>query len=439
MNQLPNVCVVEDDEVMGESLRARLSMEGFNVDLCRRAQEAYEKISRQYCDILLCDIRLPDMSGGDLFLKILKNVSHVPPTVFMTAHGTVEHAVDLLKMGAQDYITKPFDPQSLIQKLKSINNVYFDNPAHPQLGVSPEMKSVEKQLNKIARYTATPVLITGESGVGKEVIARRLHNLQADSAAFVATNCTAIPENLIESELFGHEKGAFTGAVKTHKGVFEQAHGGTLFLDEIGDMPFFLQSKLLRVLQQKSFKRVGGEKDIQVSVQLIFATNKNLQKLTDEGNFREDLFYRINVMHIHVPPLRDRKEDILWLCDLFINEHGKNYPGKQLSLDDSAKDVLLNHHWPGNVRELEHTIERACILCNGPVIKARDVLPNTPERSFGTSSIPLKEYLESLEKEKIHSSLLKHDWCINLTAGTLNISRKSLWEKMKKYNLEKAK
>ncbi|HEY5601845.1 MAG TPA: sigma-54 dependent transcriptional regulator [Gammaproteobacteria bacterium] len=432
-----NVCLVEDDVIMGEALHSRLSVEGFNVDLCRRAQDAFEKISRQNYDVLLCDIHLPDMSGGNLFQRLLQDVPRVPPTVFMTAHGTVEHAIDLVKMGAKDYIIKPFDTNSLIEKLKAIISCSTDGFFLEQLGISPEMQTVQQQLKKIGQYKETPVLITGESGVGKEIVARHLHDVQTGSAAFVATNCTAIPDNLFESELFGHEKGAFTGAVKTHKGVFEQAHGGTLFLDEIGDIPLSLQMKLLRVLQDRRFKRIGGEIDVQVSVRLIFATNKNLQKLTDDGEFRKDLFYRINVIHIQIPPLRERKEDILWLADRFLKEHHNNYPGKHYALDDSAQEALLNHQWPGNVRELKHTIERACILCDGSVLTARDLLPASPERMFGTSSGSLTTYLETLEKEKIHSMLLKYDWRINLTAKHLNISRKCLWEKMKKYHIDK--
>jgi DNA-binding NtrC family response regulator len=437
MVQVTKVCVVEDDAILGESLRNRLSIAGFNVDLYQRAQDAYEKICQQYCDIVLCDIHLPDMNGGDLFQKLLREAPQVPPTLFITGYGKVEHAVDLIKLGAVDYITKPFDPQSLIQKIKSIQNNTCNTTSYTKLGNSAAMQDIQEQLTKIAQYQETPVLITGESGVGKEVVARCLHELQTSDAAFVATNCTAMPESLIESELFGHEKGAFTGASKAHKGVFEQAHGGTLFLDEIGDMPLYLQAKLLRVLQERNFKRVGGEKDVLVSLRLIFATNKNIQSLTDGKNFREDLFYRINVMHIHIPPLRERKEDILWLAERFINEHHKNYSGKHLSLDDSAKDALLSYHWPGNVRELKHTIERACILCDSAVIRAHNLLPNYPARTFGTSSVPLKEYLESLEKEKIHSVLSNYDWCINLTAEHLKISRKCLWEKMKKYQIDK--
>jgi len=270
-------------------------------------------------------------------------------------------------------------------------------------------------------------------------VSRYLHKQQKNPGHFVAINCSAIPEGLKESELFGHEKGAFTGATRIHKGVFEQSHNGTLLLDEIGEMPLFIQVKLLRVLQERTIKRVGGEQEIGISLRLIFATNKNLEEQVKKGLFREDLYFRINVIHTYVPELRKRKEDILWLTDRFIKEHQQNYPDKKITLHDSAKQALLNHKWPGNVRELKHTIERACIMSNNSIIRAHDILinPNKPERSFGTSSTSLKEYLESREKDKIASVLLQHNGCISQSAEHLNISRKSLWEKMKKYSIEK--
>ena len=442
MDYTPNICVIEDDPIMGESLRQRLCMEGFDVDLYDRAHTAYEGIRRNCCDIMLCDIRLPDMNGLDLYRKLLDDKCVVPPTVFMTAHGTVEHAVDMLKLGAADYITKPFEPEVLINKLKAITitpQSAENNPGECELGISPSIMAIQKHLNKLARYLETPLLITGESGVGKEVVSRYLHQQQENDGPFIAVNCSAIPENLIESELFGHEKGAFTGATRTHKGVFEQALGGTLLLDEIGEMPLFMQSKLLRVLQDRAIKRVGGEKEINISVRLIFATNKDLEQQVMKGQFREDLFFRINVIHTTIPALRKRKEDILWLSERFIKEHQENYPDVEITLHESAKLALLNHTWPGNIRELKHAIERACILSNNSIIREQDILtnPKEPERSFGTSSTSLKSYLESLEKEKIETVLIQHSGSINQSAGQLNISRKSLWEKMKKYGIEK--
>ncbi|MEJ2179162.1 MAG: sigma-54 dependent transcriptional regulator, partial [Gammaproteobacteria bacterium] len=365
-----------------------------------------------------------------------------PPTVFITAHGTVEHAVDVLKLGAADYVTKPFEPESLINILKAITIIpksAQNDPNKCELGISSSMMAIQKHLNKLARYHTTPLLITGESGVGKEVVSRYLHQQQENDGPFIAVNCSAIPESLIESELFGHEKGAFTGATRIHRGVFEQAHGGTLLLDEIGEMPLFMQSKLLRVLQDRAIKRVGGEEEIDISVRLIFATNKDLEQQVIKGQFREDLFFRINVIHTTIPALRKRKEDILWLSERFIKEHQENYPGVEITLHESAKLALLNHTWPGNIRELKHAIERACILSNNSILREQDILtnPNEPERTFGTSSTSLKGYLESLEKEKIESVLLQHNGCINQSADHLNISRKSLWEKMKKYDIEK--
>lgn len=440
--QTAKVCVVEDDAVMGAALRDRLTMEGFMVDWCQEAHQAYDIVLNNCCDILLCDILLPDMNGADLYHKLLKETLHVPPTVFITAHGSITNAVDLLKLGATDYITKPFDPKVLVDKLKSISSClshHARDRCSPQLGISSTMQMIEANLSKLAHYKETPLLITGESGVGKEVVAQFLHKLQSKHAPFVAINCSAVPESLIESELFGHEKGSFSGAIKIHKGVFEQANGGILFLDEIGDMPLFMQAKLLRVMQERSFKRIGGERDISVSLRVIFATNKDLEQMTQEGNFREDLYYRINVIHIHIPPLRERKQDIMWLSKLFLREHQNKYPDNNLSLDQSAKEALLSHNWPGNVRELKHSIERACILSSASTIRAQDLIPTSPERTFSTNNISLKEYLESLEKEKIHSVLLEYNWCMHQTADQLNISRKSLWEKIKKYGIKKQK
>jgi len=442
MNNRPNICVIEDDPIMGESLRQRLQMEGFVVDLYDRGHAAYERLQRKYCDIMLCNIHLPDMNGVDLFQKLLDEEYNVPPTIFITAHGTVEHAVDMLKLGATDYITKPFDPDKLITKLKAITIIPANTKTDTvecELGVSPTMLAIQKHLKNLARYHETPLLITGESGAGKEVVANYLHHQQKNSGPFIAINCSAIPDGLIESELFGHEKGAFTGATRTHKGVFEKAQGGTLLLDEIGEMPLYMQAKLLRVLQERAIKRVGGEKEISISLRLIFATNKDLEHQVSEGLFRADLFFRINVIHTCVPALRKRKEDILWLADRFIKEHQQTYPDTKITLHDSAKHALLSHTWPGNVRELKHTIERACIMSNNSIITEQDVLTNSnkPGRSFGTSSTSLKEYLESLEQEKIKTILLQYNGCINQSAEHLNISRKSLWEKMKKYGIEK--
>ena len=441
-NYKPNVFVIEDDPIMGESLRQRLSMEGFAVNLYSRADAAYTGLQRKYCDIMLCDVRLPDMNGADFFQRLLDDDCEVPPTIFMTAHGSVELAVELLKLGATDYITKPFNPDDLIDKLKSITILPQRggvDSAEYELGISATMLAIQRHLKKLSRYQETPLLITGESGVGKEVVANYLHLQQNNSGPFVAINCSAIPENLIESELFGHEKGAFTGATRTHKGVFEQAHGGTLLLDEIGDMPLFMQAKLLRVMQERKIKRVGGEKEIDISARLIFATNKDLEHQVGIGKFREDLFFRINVIHTSIPPLRKRKEDILWLAERFIKQHQQNYPGTEITLHETAKCALLNHSWPGNIRELKHTIDRACIISSNSVIREQDILesPNKPDRSFGTNSASLKEYLETLEKEKLEAVLLQYGGSITRTAEHLNISRKSLWEKMKKYSITK--
>lgn len=440
--QKTNICVIADDPVMGESLRNRLIMEGFDVDIYDRIYTAHERLQQNYCDIMLCDIRKPYMNGVDLYHKLLNEKCNIPPTVFITSDDTIEQTTDLLKHESTDFVTNPFDQEDLVKKLKAITITPHDPDTdidECEIGISPTMLAIQKHLKKLSHYHETPLLITGKSGVGKEVVARYLHKQQKNKGPFVAINCSAIPENLIESELFGHEKGAFTGATRTHKGVFEQAHGGTLLLDEIAEMPVFMQAKLLRVMQERTIRRVGGEKDINIMLRLIFSTNKDLEQQVREGMFREDLFFRINVIHTRVPDLQKRKEDILWLAHRFIKEHQDNYPGATITLHDSAKQALLNHTWPGNIRELKHSIERACIMSSDSTIRDQDVLsnPNKPDRSFGSSSTSLKEYIESLEKEKIESILLQYNGCINQSAEHLNISRKSLWEKMKKYCIEK--
>lgn len=440
MDFRPNVCVINDDPVMSESLRHRLSMEGFDVDLYDRAHIAFEGLQQKNCDIMLCDMQLPDMTGIDLYQKIVREERDVPPFVFMATHDAHETEVGLLEYGETHFVTKPFDHAILISKLKAITVIpsSADN-IECVLGISPVLLAIQEHLKNLSRYHETPLLITGASGVGKEVVARYLHQQQKTDGPFVAINCAAIPESLIESELFGHEKGAFTGASKTHKGVFEQANNGTLLLDEIGEMPLYLQVKLLRVLQERTIKRVGGEQDIGISLRLIFATNKDLAEQVKKGQFREDLYFRINVIHTFVPELRKRKEDILWLAERFIKEHQNNYPGEKIILHESAKHALLNHPWPGNVRELKHSIERACIMSNNSTIRDHDIRanPNRPERSFGTSSTSLKEYMESRERDKIKLVLSQHNGNISSSAKHLNICRKSLWEKMKKYSIDK--
>ncbi|MCW8829543.1 MAG: sigma-54 dependent transcriptional regulator [Gammaproteobacteria bacterium] len=430
------LCLVEDDPIMGESLCYRFELEGFRCDWFKTALAAQSHIGTEDYAALISDIRLPDMSGTELFEQLLKEGRTLPPTIFITGFGSIGDAVELLKKGAADYITKPFDLDILMEKVRAIcrEQIPQGEERAPVLGISATMRTLEQTLCRVSGHDAT-VLITGESGVGKEHAARFLHRCAFGESdrPFVAVNCGAIPEGLMESELFGSEKGAFTGAVRTRRGVFEQANGGTLFLDEIGDMPPNMQVRLLRVIQERQVVRVGGETPIPLDLRLICATHRDLKQMVSEGTFREDLYYRINVVHVHIPPLRERREDILWFTRLFLNEID---PDNERHLLPSAEQQLLQHDWPGNLRELHHSIERATILTPEPGIGASafagDVVDDESD-----SSTDLRDRLSRYEHQLITEALRRHDFQINETANELGISRKNLWEKMKKLGIER--
>jgi DNA-binding NtrC family response regulator len=297
------------------------------------------------------------------------------------------------------------------------------------------MTRIAEILPRLARE-AKIVLLTGESGVGKEVVARALHRLAGADTPFVALNCAALTESLLETELFGHEKGAFTGATRSRRGVFEQAHGGTLLLDEVGDMPLSMQAKLLRVIQERQVVRVGGERSIPVDVRLICATHRDLRTMVQQGSFREDLYYRIHVIQLRIPPLRERREDILWLARRFLLEYAQSHGGAAKSLSPEAEEALVAYDWPGNVRELRHTLERACILSTAPLIDAGDLFP-LQEKTGGEAQplTALDDYLRECERAYLKEALARHGYQIGRTAAALGISRKTLWEKMKKLSL----
>jgi DNA-binding NtrC family response regulator len=442
MDTKPSLCLVEDDPIMGESLCDRFELEGFHCDCFKSGGKAIEKIhSRRYAAVV-SDIRLPDVSGEELFQAMLQKELYLPPWVFITAYGSVDRAVAMLKLGAADYITKPFDLDELIDKLRRLCQERLApaerGSSRGRLGVSACMRRIEETLPRLAKQAGT-ILITGESGVGKEVLAREIHRLEsARSGPFVAVNCGGLAESLLESELFGHERGAFTGALRTKRGVFEQANAGTLFLDEIGDMPPVMQVKLLRAIQDRAITRVGGEASIPIDLRLICATHRDLKRLVEQGTFREDLYYRIHVIHLRVPSLRERKEDIRWFAGQFLAEYAARYPHDSKVLTPAAEHALLNHAWPGNLRELRHCIERACILTEGANIGASSLFDlgdgeviDSPDNSNGN----LNSYLEACEKTRILESLAANGWHIGQTAGQLGISRKNLWEKMKKLGI----
>lgn len=431
------VCLVEDDEVMGEALSDRLKLEGFECDWFRQGRPALETLGRKRYDAVVSDIQLPDVNGEALFEEAREAGAELPPWLFITGYGAIDGAVRMLKLGAEDYLTKPVDIRALLDKLRTV--CARGRPAaagEPTLGLSRAMRAIEAMLPKLAGSSGT-VLITGESGVGKEEVARALHRLRDIDGRrpFIAVNCGALSETLLEAELFGHVRGAFTGAVRDRKGVFEQADGGTLFLDEIGDMTPAMQVKLLRAIQERQIVRVGGDMPIPVNIRLVCATHRDLKKMVEAGEFREDLYYRIHVIHLHIPPLRERREDILWLTERLLDRCATEHGGIVRRLHRSAEKPLLDYPWPGNIRQLKHVLERACILSSQPLL--------TPELLFGELPAPqeeetealLADYLQDCERHYIENALRANRWRMAETAAAIGISRKNLWEKMRKLGI----
>ncbi len=438
------ICLIEDDEIIGEALTDRFDVEGIACDWYREGSSAIGALERsKYC-LVVSDINLPDMDGESLFKSLLKRNLVLPPFLFITGYGSVDQAVRLLKMGAQDYLTKPFEVTELISKLCDLcPQLCGIDQAQPRLGVSNTMRALETVLVKLAASDST-VLITGESGVGKEYVARALHDasesVEGRSEPFVAVNCSAIPEQLLEAELFGFEKGAFTDAVRDKRGLFEQANGGTLFLDEIGDMPLSMQVKILRAIQERSIQRVGSERTIGIDIRLIVATHQDLRKMVQAGDFRQDLYYRINVVHIEIPPLRERREDIAWYTQMFLEEYRKKKDGRRFTLHPNAEQASLSYPWPGNIRELHNSLERACVLSPSPTISVDYLFDDAWHANMlNLGDVPddtLAAYIEQCEKAYIQRVLAVNNGRIADTAGALGISRKTLWDKMRRLGLK---
>ena len=439
MKTLP-VCLIEDDQIMGESLIDRFQLEGIEVTWLRTLASGREALQQRRFGVVVSDIRLPDGDGGDLYLEIKASSTEPPPYLFITGHGTIDRAVALLKAGAADYVTKPFDLDRLVEKVREVIESGAEPETHAttgELGVSPAMRRIEQSLPRLARH-ASAVLITGESGAGKEHVAQLFHQFARDDdvCPFVAVNCAALPEGLLEAELFGYEKGAFTGAAKMKKGLLEQASCGTLFLDEIGEMPLPMQSKLLRAIQDRRITRIGSEISIPVGFRLVCATHRDLKAMVAQGSFREDLFYRINVIHVRVPPLRERPEDILHFLRHFLDDFRRDHGGERRVVDTRAEQVLLDYPWPGNLRELKNCVERACILAQGRVLEAESffeegvaLLPS------GVAAPTLAEHMARVERDYLTRALARCGNHMGNTAIELGISRKNLWEKMRKLGL----
>ncbi|MFM0371315.1 sigma-54-dependent transcriptional regulator [Paraburkholderia aspalathi] len=432
------ICVVEDDPIMGESLADRFRLEGFDVDWHTDGESAFGAMQNRPYQAIISDIRLPDISGEDLFSRSVAAHGSVPPFVFITAYASVDTAVALLKSGAADYITKPFDIGALVDKVRLLTGTGIPDramPAQSELGVSEAMRRLAELVPRVAGR-AKSILITGQSGVGKEVLARFIHrHAPSDAFPFVAVNCGAVPETLLESEFFGHERGAFTGAERQKKGYFEQAEGGTLFLDEIGDLPLSMQVKLLRALQERHVTRVGGERGFETTFWLVCATNRDLAELVRVGKFREDLFYRINILQLRVPALRDRPEDVLWLAHRFVRDIAGRLGEPTKLFHPSAEARLATYGWPGNVRELQNRLERACIVCSRNMLFSSDIFEEDGSQAVAALDMdtPLDGYMTACENAFIRAALLQHQGHISETAHALGISRKSLWEKMRKH------
>jgi DNA-binding NtrC family response regulator len=444
----PNICLIEDDEIMGESLFDRFGLEGFRVEWHHTGLEGMRAVSHKKYDLIISDIHLPDLNGEEIFTRLSAEKRPLPPFIFITGYGSIDRAVRLLKLGAADYISKPFDLDLLVEKAHLLcpEQLYAAaDEAHgtDALGISPVMRGIEQSIPRLAKLAST-ILITGESGVGKEHVAQLVHRhaRHEKNAPFVAINCGAVTESLLESELFGHEKGSFTGAAKARKGVFEQAHGGTLFLDEIGEMSLNMQVKLLRAIQERVIVRVGGETIIPVDVRLICATNRDLKKMVEEKTFREDLYYRIHVIRLRIPPLCERKEDVLWFAQLFLKMCAQLSHESHV-LSPLGERALLDYDWPGNLRELKHSVERACILSTNPMLDAEaffddgSLPPPSPQDAAETAATDgsLTDYMRDCERKFIQQSLEHNHWHFGHTATALGISRKNLWEKMKKLDI----
>lgn len=432
------ICLIEDDPIMGESLVDRFELEGWSLDWYQTAAQARTALLARDYGLVISDIRLPDQDGDQLYEQLRREVATLPPFIFITGFGDLERAVSLLKTGAADYLTKPFEMERLLARVGELLPRHAVPPADPSavLGISPAMRQIEQMGLRVAPLDA-PVLITGETGTGKEVVARHIHAMSL-AAAFFAVNCAALAEGLVESELFGHEAGAFTGAASRHRGVFERAGGGTLFLDEIGDMPVHTQARLLRVLQERTITRVGGERPIEVDIRLMCATHRDLEHHVGEGCFRADLLYRINVVHLHIPPLRERAEDILWLSRGFLDDWSARQGQARRHLAPETEQEMLAYAWPGNVRELRHRLERACIFSDGTTIWPQGLgLGKSTPASGGQAPTQarLSDYLRACEKRYIEHYLDLCEGRIAETAEMLGISRKALWEKMRRLSI----
>jgi DNA-binding NtrC family response regulator len=448
---MATILIVEDEAKMRRLLELNLGDDGFTTLSAGDAETGLKLLQENGVDLVVTDLKLPGMSGLE-FLQAVKRQNAALPVVVMTAFGTVETAVEAMKTGASDYVLKPFsltEMRMVIHKELDVRNLREENRtlrealgkkySHPNIvSRSPKMQEVLATVERVAPTNST-VLLGGESGVGKDLIARAIHEKsRRASGPFLKINSTAIPENLLESELFGFEKGAFTGAVASKPGKFELADKGTLFLDEIGDVPPATQVKLLRVLQEREFERLGGTKTIKVDVRLTAATNRDLRAALEQGTFREDLYYRLNVVPIDIAPLRERKEDIPELVNLFITRFATDSGKAVVSIAPAAMQILINYHWPGNVRELQNIIERACALAKGSVLEPADIhLDVRPTKAVNGAGgfLPDGMTLEQWEDEMVQEALRRANGNKSQAARLLGLSRNALRYRLSKIGI----
>ncbi len=451
-----DILIVDDEPLQRDILKTILSEEGFEVSTASSGNEAFSIIAKTPPKVVLTDLKMPGISGMELLERIQQmEIVPAPAVLIMTAYGTISSAVEAIKKGAYDYLTKPLDKETVLFKVRQaierqqllFENINLRDKLYGQfkiegiIGSSEKMKKVLETVKKVSPTNAT-VLIRGESGTGKELVAKAIHyNSLRRDRPFTALNCASIPENLLESELFGYEPGAFTGATSRKKGLIELTSGGTLFLDEIGDMPMNLQAKLLRVLQDGEVRRLGGKDSFKVDIRTIAATHHDLEELIKEGRFREDLYYRLRVVTIQLPPLRERKGDIPLLVEHFISKYNEEFGKRLKGVEDRAMKALIEYHWPGNIRQLQSVIEHAVIMSEGEIITYNDIRDDLTVKSNKESlviDIPDEGIvLEELEKELMIKAMKKANNVVKKAAQLLGMSYKTFWYRWEKYGLKK--
>jgi len=434
---MKSLLLIEDDPIMGESLVQRFELEGYEVSWCRRLAEAVEALPSGFTAVI-SDVRLIDGLATRWFVD-LPEAQRALPWFFLTGYGSVNDAIATVRAGAREYLTKPFDIERLVVMVQEASSPAEVQPEDGVLGVSPAMRRAEALVHKVAKQRVS-VLLTGESGVGKEVAAQLIHQLgdRAGKGEFIAVNCAAVPETMMEAEFFGYEKNAFTGAARMHRGYLERADGGTLFLDEVGELPASMQAKLLRALQERSFFRLGSERVTRSDFRIVAATNRDLHADMAAGTFREDLFYRLAVIRIDLPPLRERPEDIRWLTERMLQQLALEQ-GRPVAMSEAFLRDVLGRTWKGNARELRSYLEEAVVLSEAGILDVPEAAaktnrvekPDASDREF----IPLHAMVEDAERRHIRSALDRTGGSVMKTSELLGISRKTLWEKMKKLRI----